>query len=84
MDITGWSSRIERALDVTDISRGDMGVNLCRLEALMTEESLDVPDVRSLLKKVRCETVAEGMGRYARLDACAMRRAFDNVLHSLY
>jgi hypothetical protein len=58
-----------------------MKVNLCGCDLFVSQELLDRPQVRAILKQVRCEAMHQGVSGHSLLDSCRRRRALDPLIN---
>ena len=67
--LTRWPCQpVERALDGGNHAGGDVEIAYGRFQFLVTQEHLDLSDMRVVLEQVSGEAVAQGMQRHAFLD----------------
>jgi len=59
-----------------------LGIDLCGFEVSVTKKPLDDSDVRPLLKVVRCEAVAEGVGGDGFCNSCFLGCLLDDEVGS--
>ena len=62
--------RVGRIVDLAEVVDGDVGVDLRRVQILMTQQRLNAPQVRSVLQHQRRCRVTEDVARTPLVDPC--------------
>jgi hypothetical protein len=62
--------RVGRIVDLAEVVDGDVGVDLRRVQILMTKQRLNAPQVRSVLQHQRRCRVTEDVARTPLVDPC--------------
>ena len=69
-------------VNLAGLFRGDVCIDLRRGRAGVTHQVLHHPEIRSTIKQVRCEAVAECMSVEIRVEPSLQRIAFYQTLHA--
>ena len=62
--------RVGRIVDLAEVVDGNVGVDLRRIQILMTQQRLNAPQVRSVLQHQRRCRVTEDVARTPFVDPC--------------